>query len=145
MLAATHAIAGAMIIKTSATPEIGYWLALLSHPLLDLFPHWDMNTRHAEKTKWFILWTSLVDAGVGFAIGWWLFSPIVEAKVLLTAMVLAQLPDWIEAPLHLFDWNFPPFSTVKKLQHYWHSKLDLPWGIVPQLFVLGAAVWLAAS
>ena len=142
MLAATHAVVGAIIAKTATTPEVGFVTALISHPLLDLFPHWDWNTRHAKKSKWRIVWTSLLDAGIGFSIGFLLFGHSVDPFVLILTMFIAQLPDWLEAPLHIFNWRFPPFTTIKRLQHLWHTKLAFPWGIVPQLAILLFAVFL---
>lgn len=142
MLAATHAVVGAIIAKSAATPEVGYLAALISHPLLDLFPHWDLKTRDLTKTKWQILWTSLLDAAIGFTIGFLLFGRSVNPLVLALTMFIAQLPDWLEAPLHIFNWRFPPFTTVKKLQHYWHTKLAFPLGIIPQLAIVLLAFFL---
>ena len=133
MLAASHAIAGAIIASKAATPEIGVGLALLSHPLLDLFPHWDFSTRSTKKRKLKIIIISLADAFVGFAIGLLAFAGQVDWKILMITMLAAQLPDWLEAPLHVFEWRFPPFSTIKKAQHFWHTKMDWPWGFLPQL------------
>ena len=143
MLAASHAIAGAIIASQVADPGIGYAAALISHPLLDLFPHWDFNTRHKDQTKWHILWTSLLDAFIGYTVGLILFSRIVDWKILMITMFIAQLPDWIEAPFHVFNWSFFPFVTVKKIQHYWHTKLDWPWGFLPQIGVLILAIFFA--
>lgn len=143
MLAATHAIAGGLIAKSAATPEIGYLLALLSHPLLDLFPHWDLHTRHNEKNKFTIVWTSLTDAGIGVAISFLLFSKSVSWQVLLLTIFFAQFFDWLESPLHVLDWKFPPFSTIKKIQHHWHTKLNFPWGLLPQLVILAFAIFFS--
>lgn len=143
MLAASHAVAGAIIASQVTSPEIGYVAALISHPLLDLFPHWDFNTRHKEQSKWMIIGSSLADAFIGFAIGYLLFSRTVDWKVLGLTMLIAQTPDWFEAPFHVFGWKFFPFGTIKKLQHYWHTKLDWPWGFIPQLLLVLIAVVLA--
>jgi len=143
MLATTHAITGALIASQATTSEIGFIAAIASHPLLDLFPHWDLHTRHSHKTKITIIWTSLLDAGIGFAIGWLLFKNTVSLSVLFVTMFLSQIFDWIEAPYHVFDWQFFPFATIKKIQHYWHSKLQFPWGLLPQLAILAAAIYLS--
>lgn len=140
MLATSHAIAGAIIAKSASTPELGYGLALLSHPLLDLFPHWDLHTRNSNRGPWVTIWSSLIDAGIGITIGLALFSSEVDWKVLLLTMFMAQLPDWLEAPYNVFGWHFAPFSSIKKFQHYVHCKMDLPWGLVPQIAILGLAV-----
>jgi hypothetical protein len=144
MLAASHAVAGAIIASQVSDPTIAYSLAFLSHPLLDLFPHWDLSTRNGvKKSKFFIIWTSLLDAGIGFSIGLLLFAHSVDIFTLLLCMFIAQLPDWLEAPFHVFEWNFPPFSTIKKLQHFWHTKLCWPWGLIPQLGLIILAVILS--
>jgi hypothetical protein len=143
MLAASHAIAGAIIAKSVSSPEIGYGLAFLSHPLLDLFPHWDLHTRSSTRKPLTIIWTSLLDASIGFGLGFLLFGSLVETKILLFTMFIAQLPDWLESPYSVLGWKFPPFSTVKKIQHYIHSKMDFPWGIVPQLALFALAIYLA--
>ena len=133
MLAASHALAGAAIAAVSPTPITGFIIALLSHPLLDFFPHWDFNTRYHHRTKLQIILISLTDAGIGLGLGWLLFSPPVPAVVLLITMLLAQGPDWLEAPYHILNYNFPPFSTIKRLQSRWHTKLGLPWGLILQV------------
>lgn len=143
MLAATHAIAGSIIAKSAPTPIVGYLIALLSHPFLDFFPHWDLHTRHNGKSKFTIIWTSLTDAGVGLLIGYLLFKDFVDPTVLLVTMFVSQLPDWIESPFHVFDWKVPPFSSIKKLQSAWHNKMPLPWGIVPQIAILLLAMAIA--
>lgn len=142
MLAASHAVAGAIIASQIGDPLIAYSAALISHPLLDLFPHWDLNTRVTKDTKFYIIWTSLLDAAIGFGIGILLFGGSVNIVTLLLCMFIAQLPDWLEAPFHVFEWNFPPFSTIKKLQHFWHTKLCWPWGIIPQLLLIIYAFFL---
>jgi len=137
MLAFSHAIAGAAIAaKTTGNPALGYFLALASHPLLDLVPHWDFNSRHNGRSAAKTVIISLTDAAIGFIIGFTLFGDVVAPGVLLATMLIAQLPDWLEAPLHVFNWKFPPFSTIKKIQHILHWKLASPWGILTQLIFL---------
>ena len=143
MLAATHAVVGAMIAASVSRPELGYLLAVVSHPVLDFFPHWDLNTRYNQRTKMAILSTSLTDAAIGMGIGWWLFGSQVETTTLFITMFLAQIFDWFEAPFHLFDWHFAPFINIKRLQSWWHTKLGLPWGLVPQMAIFALAIYFA--
>jgi len=136
MLAASHVLIGASLARLVPNPAVGLPLALGLHFLGDLLPHWDLRTRHAVRSKLKIIALSLTDAGIGFIIGWWLFSRTVPAPYLIAIMFTAQLPDWLEAPYHIFEWNFPPFSSIKKLQSRLHHKLDLPWGLVWQMLVV---------
>lgn len=145
MLATSHALTGAVIAATVPSPFLGYLLALISHPLLDFIPHWDFSTRRASHSKLKIIFLSLTDALVGIILGIILFRHQVPPHNLLLTMLLAQGPDWLESPYHVFDWHFPPFSSIKKLQHHWHHKLGLPWGLITQIVFLGTLYILAGS
>jgi len=142
MLALSHALTGALI-ASKTTPVVGYSLAIISHPLLDLFPHWDFNTRcNDDRSVIKTIALSLADASIGFGLGILLYNSQVPLDQLLTTMFLAQLPDWLEAPYHVFKWKFPPFTWVKKFQHMMHWKLQAPWGILTQLTYLGIILFL---
>ncbi|MBI4034874.1 MAG: hypothetical protein HY381_00570, partial [Candidatus Chisholmbacteria bacterium] len=105
MLAASHALTGAVIASLTPSPSLGYLLALLSHPLLDFVPHWDFNIRLTHKSKFRILTISLLDASLGIISGFLLFGSSISPLRLLATMLLAQAPDWFEAPYHLFNWR----------------------------------------
>ena len=143
MLAASHVLIGASLASLMPNPVAGLPLALGLHFLGDLLPHWDLRTRHVTRSKLKTIILSLTDVGIGFFIGWWLFGKTVPVPYLIAMMFTAQLPDWLEAPYHIFDWNFPPFSSIKKLQSRLHHKLDLPWGLVWQVLIV--AVFLSFS
>ncbi len=145
MLAATHAITGAALAKISPYPTMGYFLALLSHPLLDYIPHWDLRTRHSNRTKSQVIIFSLIDAFLGFAIGIILFGKSVPLYQLVLTMLLAQLPDWLEAPYTIFNWKFPPFSWIKSFQHQIHNKLPFPDGLFTQLIVIFFFLLISSS
>jgi len=140
MLAASHALIGASIASFIPNPWIGFPLAILTHFLGDLFPHWDAHTRHSIKTKPAIIAISLTDAFIGFLIGWLIFHSSTNHYYLLAMMFTSQLPDWLEAPYHVFDWHFFPFSSIKKLQSRLHHKLDWPWGLFSQLIIVAIIV-----
>lgn len=145
MLAASHALTGAIIAVVAPHPLIGYGIALASHPLLDFIPHWDLHTRYRHRSKANIILLSLTDAALGIIPGLLLFQNQVPLPTLFATMVIAQGPDWLEAPYHIFDWHFPPFSTIKKLQHIWHHKLGLPWGLITQIAFLSALYILTGA
>jgi hypothetical protein len=143
MLATTHSLTGAVIAKLAPSPIIGYAAALLSHPILDLIPHWDLMTRSAKRTKDRIIFLSLIDALVGLGLGFLLFNKVVPPFQLFLTIAAAQSPDWLEAPYHVFDWNFPPFSWVKEFQHRIHYKLPYPDGLFTQLILIFFLLLLA--
>jgi len=135
MLDASHALIGASLAKLAPNPYLGLPLAFLSHILTDLIPHWDLHTRKTNRPKIKTITYSLTDAFIGYLVGYLLFSDSVPLLYLASMMFIAQLPDWLEAPYHVFDWHFPPFSSIKKLQSrlHFHSKLGLPWGLIIQI------------
>ena len=145
MLDVSHAIIGASIAKLVPNPLLGFPLALISHFLGDLVPHWDMRTRKVKRSKLKIIILSLTDAFIGYLIGYLIFSPTVPLWYLGSMMLMAQLPDWLEAPYHIFEWNFPPFSSIKKLQSKLHRKEDLPWGLITQIVTIVFVVALSLA
>ena len=136
MLDASHAIIGASIAKLVPNPYLGLPLNLILHFVFDITPHWDLRTRKTTRSKLNVIVLSLTDAFIGFSIGYLLFNQHIPLPYLFLSMFIAQLPDWLEAPYHIFDWNFPPFSSIKKLQSRFHHKLDLPWGLIIQISIV---------
>ncbi len=143
MLDVSHALIGASIAKLIPNPYLGYPLSLLTHILADRTPHWDFNTRKVKRTKLTIIILSLSDAFIGFYLGFLLFKSSVNPVYLFSMMFVAQLPDWLEAPFHIFNWKFFPFSAIKRFQSTHHQKLDLPWGLVTQIAVVLLIILLA--
>ncbi|MEA3355552.1 MAG: hypothetical protein U9Q63_03655 [Patescibacteria group bacterium] len=137
MLDTSHAIIGASIAKLIPNPYLGFPLSFLSHFLADLCPHWDYGGRkNNERPKSKLIAIALTDAFIGFSLGYLIFSSNVPTWYLLSMMFTAQLPDWLEAPYHIFDFNFPPFSSIKKLQSKLHNKMDFPQGLILQILVV---------
>lgn len=142
MLAATHAITGAAIAHYCPAPSLGFLLAFLSHPILDLIPHWDFNSRHNGRNPYQTIIISATDAAAGFALGFILFGSQTLPWILFLTMFLAQLPDWFEAPYHILKWHFFPFSTIKTIQHKLHFKLNAPWGIITQILLIYLLIFI---
>lgn len=143
MLDASHALIGASLAKLIPNPYLGYPLSFLSHILADYFPHWDLSTRKTKRSKLALISLSLTDATIGFTLGWLLFKSSVKPTYLFSMMFTSQLLDWFEAPYHVFDWHFFPFSNIKRFQSAHHNKLNLPWGLILQILIVGIIVTLA--
>jgi len=142
MLAASHALIGAAIASLIPRPELAIPLNLSLHFAADLVPHWDLNTRKSCRDRKTVIALSLTDAGIGYWLGWQLFAGSVSWPYLVAMMLIAQLPDWIEAPYRLFNWQ-GPFVAMKRLQSRCHHKLGLPWGLVIQAAIVTAVIILA--
>lgn len=143
MLAASHALIGASLAKLIPNPYLAIPLNIAGHFLGDLLPHWDFRTRKTNRTKLTTIAISLGDAFLGYLLGWLIFAPTVNHYYLLLMMFLSQLPDWLEAPYNIFNWNFFPFSSIKHLQSRLHHKLNLPWGLIWQILVAIGFILLA--
>src|SRR3990167_8457941 len=50
MTATAHALIGASIASKVVNPAVGIPLAIISHFLADLVPHWDAGTNHRQKS-----------------------------------------------------------------------------------------------
>jgi hypothetical protein len=140
MLAATHAIVGALAATQFNNPVIGLTIAFASHPLLDLFPHWDLNTRWSKRSKLNTLILSAADSGTGLLLGLILFGNQQNFIWLIATMLVAQWADFLEVPYHFGFEKNRFFKSVKLMQHLWHTKIGWPWGFLPQLAILLYAI-----
>jgi len=139
MTATGHAVIGTVIAAQFANPIIAIPLAIVSHIAADLFPHWDSGTNIRSKTKHRFFIEAMIDIGVGFILSYliaFLFFPQVHASYLFLMIIAAQLLDWLWVPYKFLGWHFPPFSTALKLGKITNTKLDKPWGIILQIWVL---------
>jgi hypothetical protein len=137
MLETSHSLVAGSLAKLIPNPAVGLPVAIVSHFLLDLLPHWDLNTNGISKNKTKLIAGSLTDATFGLGLTWWLFQNQVNHLYLFLMILFACLPDWIESPYLVFNWKVFPFYHTKKLQSRWHWKLNLPWGLVGQLLLTG--------
>ena len=140
MTATAHALIGASIASKVLNPAVGIPLAIISHFAADLIPHWDAGTNHKQKSLLRLKIEATADVLVGFALVFLLFRSSVEPIYLFTMVIAAQLPDWLEAPSWMFGFKVPPFSWLDYLGHKLQSRLQLPWGLVTQVVIVGILV-----
>jgi len=50
MTATAHALIGASLAAKFSNPLLGIPLAILSHFIFDIIPHWDLGTNHRNKS-----------------------------------------------------------------------------------------------
>lgn len=137
MTATAHALIGASIAAKVSNPIIGIPLAIFSHFLADLIPHWDVGTNHREKTKTQLNIEASLDILLGFGLVFLIFQNQVNPIYLFSMVIAAQLPDWLEAPSWLLGLNIPPFTWFYWIGHKIQSRMQLPWGLVTQIIVVG--------
>jgi len=142
MTASAHALVGASLAAKIVNPTIGLPLALVSHSLLDLIPHWDFGTNHQQKSKTRLFLEASFDVLLGVFLVWLLFRNLVSPVYLWSMVVAAQLPDWIDTFSSLIGISdYKPFVWLKNFQRKYNNKLELPWGLITQSVALAIAVW----
>jgi hypothetical protein len=145
MTATAHALIGASIATRILNPLIGIPVAIASHFVADLIPHWDAGTNHRNKSSLRLKLEAVFDVLLGFALVLILFRTQTAQNPLymFTMVISAQLPDWLAAPDYMFNLKFPPFSWMQKIGHETQTRMQLPWGLVTQVVTVGLLVYFA--
>jgi len=136
MTATAHALIGGAIASTIPNPEIGLSLAFISHPLLDLIPHWDFANNWRTKNKVRLFIEASLDLGFGVILAYFLFGQNVNLWYFLGCIFVSEVWDIIEAPYWFFNWRFPPISWIYNIQSRMQGKAKLPWGIITQILIV---------
>lgn len=143
MTATAHALIGAAIAAKVINPYLGIPLAILSHFAADLIPHWDEGTNHKQKSATKLRIQAVFDVLLGFALAFLIFGRVVDETYLFVMIIAAQLPDWLESPAFMFNVKIPPFSWMYWVSHNLQSRMQLPWGLVTQVVVVGIVLLLS--
>ncbi|OGE25719.1 hypothetical protein A3H85_01030 [Candidatus Daviesbacteria bacterium RIFCSPLOWO2_02_FULL_40_8] len=145
MTATAHSIVGASIAAaTIQNPILGLTLATISHPLLDLVPHWDLGWGWREKSKVRLFLESAGDVLVGLTLAFVIFgNSSIPVWYFLACIFLSISWDVLEAPYWFFNWRFFPFGFIYNVQSRMQGKATLPWGLITQVVTVGLAVYLA--
>lgn len=143
MTATAHALIGASIAAKIANPYLGIPLAIVSHFAADLIPHWDLSTNHRQKSPTRLKIEATFDVLLGFALVFLIFRNLVNPVYLWSMVIAAQSPDWLKAPSDMFGLRVPPFSWMEWLGHRLQSRMQLPWGLVTQIVVVGIILFIA--
>lgn len=138
MTATAHALVGGAIAASIQNPAIGLPLAVISHPIIDMIPHWDFGLGWRKKSKFLLFIQSGLDLLVGLILTFLIFGQFVDLPYLLGAVFLSESWDILMMPKLLFNWNFPPFSTFYNVQHQINNNAKLPWGIINQAVTVTA-------
>ncbi len=145
MTATAHALIGASIAAKITNPLLGIPIAIISHFAADLVPHWDAGTNHRQKSVNRLRAEAALDVLMGFALAFLIFRNLVDPVYLFVMIISAQLPDWLEAPSWMFNIKVPPFSWMDFLGHKLQTRMQLPWGLITQVVVVGMVVYFAVG
>ena len=117
MLLTPHVFIGLVIAKFVPNPFLAVPIALLSHFLGDLTPHWDFfsNTKKEERLKGWRVLAVMADIGLGIGVGvlftakyLWLDHNTTLAITSFLCGIVAVLPDVLEAP-YIYLGSAPAF------------------------------------
>ena len=141
MTATAHALVGGAIAASISNPAIALPLATLSHPILDMIPHWDLGVGWRKKNKVTLLVESVLDLIIGIILAYFIFGKNVDPIYLLTCIFFSEVWDILMMPYLLFGWKSAPFSTAYIWQHKIQTNIKLPWGILTQAVTVGGVVF----
>ena len=146
MTATGHAIIGTIIAAKFGNPYLAVPLAIASHILADMTPHWDTATNAHKKGKQRVFYETLVDIAAGFLLSYILIVFLFPQTNLLYAffiIIVSQSLDWLMAPYYFFNWKTPIFVWAYKFQKTFDNSMDSPWGIINQIAILLFIIFLA--
>lgn len=145
MTATAHALIAGSITASTGNPALGISASFISHPLLDLVPHWDFGANWRRKTKTRLFLEASFDLIAGVGLTFLIFGSKVEFWYLAAAIFVAEIWDLAEAPYWIMGWKKPPFSWIYGIQSRMQNKAGIIWGIVTQITVVGVALLLSGA
>ena len=146
MTATSHAVIGTVIAAKIGNPAVAIPIAIASHLLADIIPHWDTATNRKKKTLSLFFTHSFVDVAVGLIISLFIlntFFPDTRLLYALLIIIAASLPDILTAPYLFLNWKFRPFTDFYRFSKLFDNKLDNTWGKINQFAIVGLLVILA--
>lgn len=137
MTATAHAlVGGAIAAATASNPSLGITMAALSHPILDLIPHWDFGIGWKKKNKALLFFQAIGDLIFGVVVTFLLFGRSVDSLYLLLCILISESWDILQMPYLLWGWKYP-FQFFYEFGHNTNGRAKLPWGIITQAVTVG--------
>lgn len=145
-----HTVVGATLAVKLGNPWLALPLALGSHFLLDLIPHWNPSLyaetqktgRPSRSSNIIIFFDVLLSLIVGFFIAFRFWPDNQRALVILAACFLAVLPDVIEGFYFYFGSKNPLLKKLILWQHSHQGKAGLVVGLLTQAATITIAFYL---
>lgn len=133
MTATAHALIGGAIAAAFPDPRLGITLSAISHPIVDMIPHWDFGRGWKKKNKLLLFVESSADLIFGVIVTFLIFGNTVDRLYLLACIFISESWDLFQMPYLLLNWKFFPFSTFYEFGHQTNGKAKVPWGILTQV------------
>lgn len=150
MLELPHTLVGAVIASKIPNPLFSLPLALASHFLLDLVPHWNpslytetKNLGHpsARSTK-IVIADTLLSLFIGGFIASRFWPDIYRTVIILLACFVAVAPDAIEGFYFFGGVKNRSLEKMIKFQHSHQSRARMIFGLLTQVLVSLLALYL---
>ena len=146
MTATAHAIVGTLLAARFVDPLVSLPLALGTHYLTDLVPHWDSGTNRRKKSEKRFIVEALVDAFIAVGVStiiYYYFFNLTDFIYLYLVVGFALLPDIVTISTRfVFKIKSPLWNWNNRFQTYLNKRLELPWGILTQVAVIGVVYFL---
>lgn len=146
MTATAHALVAGAIASHIPNPALAVLLSFASHFIMDAVPHWDMGTNWRKRTKRTTGLLALADTLVGITVTYFFFSGKVALLPLVSCILAAELPDWLETPWYIWfahqDTHEPGPRAgfleiltyrIYKIENAFHAKAQFPFGVYTQV------------
>lgn len=144
MTATGHAVIGTVIAASISNPILAIPLAIGSHILADMTPHWDPGVNRDKKTRNRFISEAVIDVLSGLALTYLiiaLFFPTVSLLYALIVAFSAQLFDWLGSPYLFWGVKNPSiFYRIYKFQKGFDRGEDTLRGKIGQAAILAAIV-----
>lgn len=149
MIELPHTIVGAAIAAKVGNPYLALPLALASHFVMDMVPHWNphLNKEIAKYGKittltiWVLIVDVLLSLGAGLLIGSKFLPDTNKFLVVLACCFLAVLPDVAEAPYFFLNKEWRPMKKLVEFQSKIQFNVPFVPGVISQALVVIAALW----
>lgn len=154
MVISTHSVVGGVTAGVlTGVPFLGFLVGILTHYILDYFPHWDyrLRTTHGEamnaKNLYFDLTRLILDAFLALvflSIVFWFGS--LSLIVVLSGALGGILPDIFQL-IYKKIIKTEPFESFQKIHDFFHTsnKIQPLKGILVQVFLILFFVFLGLS
>lgn len=116
MTATAHALVGGVIASATANnPALGVTLCFVSHPLLDMIPHWDFGVGWRKKNRLTLVLESVFDLALGVVLAFFLFGQNISLIYFLLCIFASEFWDLMMMPYLIWGWK-GPFLAVYNIQ-----------------------------
>ncbi len=143
MTLTAHAVVGTVIAAKIGNPALAIPIAILSHAVLDMVPHWDAATNRKDKSRKRLFIDSSVDALTAIAVSYSVIALVFPNTNLFYAALIvffSLLPDILMAPYLFFKIIF--FKWAYDFGKLTNRELDKPWGVIMQFIIVFCIILL---